>query len=294
MRTHDCVTVPGIGAFLALTRPARFDVENLVVYPAVREICFNASITHNDGLLASSVARREGIGYQEAVKAIEEEIAEMKHALSSHPIIVGELGTLSSTPEGNLSFAPCSSEMEDLRLGFGPVVMGTRTEESQEEEYEEPEYIVRKKGYWYLPIPKTATKVAASLLLLVAVTLSFLLPYTAEKPLPDMASVMPVCRVDIPTPKSEPERPAVEANVPQQKSHPKAYLIVATFRSEAQARRFIENEGDANLELVPGGSLFRVSAASAETSEELRSTLNSREFQNRFSDAWIWVATKSH
>lgn len=294
MRTHDCVVVPGIGAFLAFRRPARFDAGTLTIYPAVREICFNASITHNDGVLAASVARREGIDYSEAVRIIEEEAAEMKRTLLGSPVKVGDLGTLSSTPEGHLRFSPRSPEADERSLGFAPVALRTVMEKPVEMP-EEPEYIVRKRGYWYLPIPKTATKVAASLLLMAAVAISFLLPRDAGKPVPDKASVVPVCPVGIPVKKTETVKNVVEEEPqqPQIQPQPKAYLIVATFRSEDQARRYIESSGDTGLELVPGGSVFRVSAAKAETAVELRSTLNSREFQTRFPEAWIWVAPQT-
>lgn len=294
MRTHDCVVVPGIGAFLAFRRPAHFDAGTLTIYPAVREICFNASITHNDGVLAASVARREGIDYSEAVRIIEEEAAGMKRTLLSSPVKVGDLGTLSSTPEGHLRFSPRSPEAGERGLGFAPVALRTVTE-MPVEVAEEPEYMVRKRGYWYLPIPKTATKVAASLLLMAAIAISFLLPRDAGKQVPDKASVVPVCHVGFPVKKTETVKNVVEEEPqqPQIQPQPKAYLIVATFRSEDQARRYIESSGDTGLELVPGGSVFRVSAAKAETAIELRSTLNSREFQTRFPEAWIWVAPQT-
>lgn len=294
MRTHDCVVVPGIGAFLALERGARFDAETLTVYPAVREICFNASITHNDGVLASSVSRREGLDYSGAVSAIEEEAAQMKQALLQGSVQIGNLGTLSSTSEGNLQFSPASAEDEERLLGFAPVSLRSHKEEPQEETIEEePDYLIRKSGYWYIPIPKTATKVAASLLLLAAVAISFLLPQSTGKTLPDKASVVPVVRVEKPVKEAEPEATAEEvAPAEPQEVLPeaKAFLIVATFKSEAQAQRFIESNKESSLELVAGGSVFRVSAAKAETSDKLRTVLNSREMQSRFPEAWIWVA----
>ncbi len=297
MRTHDCVVVPGIGAFLALARPARFDAATLTIYPAVREICFNASITHNDGVLASSVARKEGIDYSEAAAAIEEEANQMRQALVNAPVKVGGLGTLFLTPEGSLRFSPDSAEAEERQLGYAPVELRTDTEEAIEPatEEEEPEYMVRKKGYWYLPIPKTATKVAASLLLFAAVAISFLLPPSSEQPMPDKASVVPVVRVEIPVKEAEPEKVAVEETAPEEpekelQAEPHAFLIVATFKSETQAQKFVESKPEGSLEIVAGGSVYRVAAAKAEKAEELRSRLNSRELQTQYPEAWIWVS----
>ena len=65
LRNHDCVIVPGWGAFIAQYQPASFTEDGQMLPPS-RLIGFNASISHQDGLLASSVMRREKISYDAA------------------------------------------------------------------------------------------------------------------------------------------------------------------------------------------------------------------------------------
>jgi hypothetical protein len=48
---HDCVVVPGWGAFIAQYEPARIDAESGLIVPPSRAISFNQSVMHNDGLL---------------------------------------------------------------------------------------------------------------------------------------------------------------------------------------------------------------------------------------------------
>ena len=57
---HDCVVVPGLGAFINVRHAAYFDAVTRVWHPMTREVRFNGALTHDDGLLSSSYARKEG------------------------------------------------------------------------------------------------------------------------------------------------------------------------------------------------------------------------------------------
>ena len=56
---HDCVVVPGWGAFIANYDASTYDATKNVMARPRRSIGFNASVSHNDGLLAQSLMRRE-------------------------------------------------------------------------------------------------------------------------------------------------------------------------------------------------------------------------------------------
>lgn len=58
MTRHDCVTVPGWGAFIANYSIAEYDAVHEVFTRPCRTIGFNASVSHNDGLLVQSHAPR--------------------------------------------------------------------------------------------------------------------------------------------------------------------------------------------------------------------------------------------
>jgi cell division septation protein DedD len=63
---HDCVIVPGFGAFIGNYSPAHVDHTEGLFYPPVKKITFNRHLINNDGLLIGHISSREGVGYGEA------------------------------------------------------------------------------------------------------------------------------------------------------------------------------------------------------------------------------------
>ncbi|MDE6528441.1 MAG: hypothetical protein K2L78_05290, partial [Muribaculaceae bacterium] len=71
LRKHECVVLPGFGAFLCNYVPARFADDNeLTINPPSRCLAFNGELVDSDGLLASSIARKEGLTYEAAVRRV--------------------------------------------------------------------------------------------------------------------------------------------------------------------------------------------------------------------------------
>lgn len=67
---HDCVIVPGFGGFIATHVPAHIHpvVHNFT--PPAKEILFNSALKHNDGLLATYIAQKEHISFDESLAVI--------------------------------------------------------------------------------------------------------------------------------------------------------------------------------------------------------------------------------
>lgn len=90
---HDCVIVPGFGAFIANSYDARFDSFQRKFVPPGKQITFNPQLNHNDGLLAGSISRWLDISYDEAIKNVRNWVAGIKKDLSSNARIeLNELG----------------------------------------------------------------------------------------------------------------------------------------------------------------------------------------------------------
>ena len=66
---HDCVVVPGWGAWIVQSVSAVV-AGNAAPLPPRRWLSFNASLSHNDGMLAHSLMRAKGCGYDEAMAQI--------------------------------------------------------------------------------------------------------------------------------------------------------------------------------------------------------------------------------
>lgn len=91
----DCVIIPGIGAILAKYQSARIDESSGLLLPPERVYTFNKDINHNDGTLACSIARAESISYESACKKMESEIELIQHWLHSKgQITIGRIGIL--------------------------------------------------------------------------------------------------------------------------------------------------------------------------------------------------------
>ncbi|MGB3592012.1 MAG: SPOR domain-containing protein [Nonlabens sp.] len=104
---HECVIVPGLGAFVSRRVPASHDADLHVVYPPKKHLGFNAEVDQNDGLLYNHLSQSTSITYEQAqqevllfVNQIHKEIAERGYAN------ISKVGQITRTEEDNLFFTP--------------------------------------------------------------------------------------------------------------------------------------------------------------------------------------------
>ncbi len=189
---HDCVIVPGLGAFIASESEACIDIENGIVRPRRREISFNSSVVSDDGLLSHSIARREHIRYEVAHRRVASFIEKMKADLNNEgEISLGMLGRLIQDSEGLLSFQPRKSNsvqdtLYDIKLDISAKQsIGNPTAEVKIEEIAPQEISVEDDGVrtirvtpdkYVFTISKKAVHAAAMLVMVLTVGLSLLIP----------------------------------------------------------------------------------------------------------------------
>ncbi|HLN94254.1 MAG TPA: SPOR domain-containing protein [Flavobacterium sp.] len=102
---HQCVGIPGFGAFLTETKPARLDEAAHTFFPPAKVLSFNPLLKNNDGLLASHVARAERLSYDDALDRIAQDVAVWRDALiAERRLTLPNIGVLSVNAEGNLVF----------------------------------------------------------------------------------------------------------------------------------------------------------------------------------------------
>ncbi len=114
---HDCVVVSGLGAFLIHETPACYDSNAQRFNPPCRSLGFNPELRHNDGLLAASIARREGISAENAKNEIEIQVATLRHQMDMNgEVQIGRLGVLhrGATIDAPI-FEPSASSMATMR-----------------------------------------------------------------------------------------------------------------------------------------------------------------------------------
>ena len=128
---YQCIVVPGFGAFLSQSRPARIDHDALVLHPPSKQLSFNAQLHANDGLLAKYIADVEKSTYEDALQYIERVVKDWKsdfeHQKTIHLKNIGELWVNESE---NIQFQP-SESVNYLSASFGlvPVVSNAVTRE---------------------------------------------------------------------------------------------------------------------------------------------------------------------
>lgn len=122
---HNCVIIPELGAFLAHSIPASYNVEDGIFMPPHRTMGFNSQITIDDALLLSEYIDEQQLTYEEAGKALHKDVANLRHELSSKGTVrFGELGTFSMNVTGNITFDPASNGIDDpYNFGFEPILI---------------------------------------------------------------------------------------------------------------------------------------------------------------------------
>lgn len=204
---HDCVIVPGLGAFIATETEAYIDRERAIISPRRREISFNGSVIADDGLLSHSVARRERLSYEEAHRVLGQLIARMRRELElEEETSIGRIGKLTVTSDGTLRFIPrrsiadkdiltdfslrastsCDSNTE-IKNEIAPAHIGESDSLSDDNGRR---FITADSDRYIISISKRAVHAAAAVVIMLTVCLSLLIPCNHDHE--QRASVVPI------------------------------------------------------------------------------------------------------
>ena len=309
---HDCVVMPGFGAFINVYHSALEDSETHSFQPMTTEVRFNSALKHNDGMLATSYARRERVSYAEGREMVRVAVSDLQDTLALEgEVSIGRIGRIRTDKSGNLTFHPLLTPRRlSAALGYLPVkrhapaveVAPAAAAAVTETETAAPvvKNPIRKfdtDRNYYIPINKMFARMAASFAVVAVLCLSLILPFTRDYH-EDQASVVPVKAITTAVTKAsqqiqaeEQPAPAAEPEVQEAAPLPKTWhLVVGTFRSQDEADNFISSKNDSPYELhtVASKRMVRVVAISATDKETLLPELNSPEFQSAFPQAWIF------
>ena len=116
---NDCIVVPGLGGFVCNRQPAQYDEGRQELTPPYRSVLFNERLVHHDGVLAQAVSRAKGITLDEAVKAIELEVEQLKaEVVGGKTIAIDRVGRLYKGANDRVQFL-ADEEMERMLRSFG-------------------------------------------------------------------------------------------------------------------------------------------------------------------------------
>lgn len=258
MLSNDCVVVPGFGAFIAQYTSSNNCAQNSTFKSPKRSISFNASINHNDGLLANSIAKKALIPYAEALKQIEKSTTICRQALSDgSEVPFGRLGFFISNAEGHIEFIPFHHELaNDDFFGLQSFSFPTlaernaqvATEETVSETYSEPEINIGRRN-WF---SHKAVQIAASIVMLVCLTFALSTPIIVDKPTHQLATL------NVPTP-TMPKHKVVKAEEISQQKQVKAVsekketnsngryaIIICSLKKQSQVAQYFQENKDIN------------------------------------------------
>lgn len=304
---HDCVIVPKWGAFLSARESAHFDEATGSWTPPMRRITFNPSLTHNDGLLATSIARGSDFTFETASQLIDNTIEEWNRTLlSTGELYMDGIGTFVSNPGASPTFTPKTSDSASNAALFGlPVITTEVIGTSAETETQQP---TRRFS------PQTLTnhllRAAASVAIIVAVAATLLTTigkshdglYTASlfNTASSSTEINDCCSDDISDLTSTTsETRELRIALAGSKGEPitvdtthRYYLIVASLASQDEADRFIasqpKNMRD-RLNVLRGESRYRVYVGSASTFSAAYDIRKLEDYTSRYPDAWVYV-----
>lgn len=186
---HDCVIVPGVGAFIATETEAYINYESGVITPRRREISFNSSVVTDDGLLTHSIARLERLSYEDARRTVANLIERMMVELNDEgETSIGMVGRLIKDSDGLISFQPRQSTafsdiLPEIKLEekiSQPTLDATLPGLQEDEKTETPDENIRiikvPADRYVFTISKRAVHAAAMLITILTIGLSLMIP----------------------------------------------------------------------------------------------------------------------
>ncbi len=133
---HDCVTLPGVGSFVAELVPATFADRGYTILPPYRRLYFSPRQA-DDNLLVALYARSNNISEADAARILGDFLSEMKEVLKQKKnIVFPGLGRLRATRENHFFFV-ADEDLDIYPSGFGLQPISLKTHEETQEEVAE-------------------------------------------------------------------------------------------------------------------------------------------------------------
>lgn len=125
---HDCVIIPDFGGFICNYKSAYIDENSGLICPPSKEILFNRSLTHNDGLLVNWIACKENISYEKATTQLMLFCEDLTIRLNQRQrIVFGEIGTFYTDRRFNIIFEAGKNNFFAETLGMEPIALSATT-----------------------------------------------------------------------------------------------------------------------------------------------------------------------
>lgn len=317
---HDCVIIPDVGGFVLQYRPASFVRETGMFLPGGKDVVFNPTLQHDDGLLAESYMKSYGTDYRKACAMRQEDTQELKSALKTQRrVSLGSMGVFRTEgesvlfePSGSALFSVDSYGLEEFMLPPLSVL--------REHAEKRPVQKAVSKDIVYIPVNRRLLRAMVSSA--AAIALFFLLStpvkqtdtsvYTASfvpAQVTEMRTVQPAEAATVAEPEAIPE--AVEAEaveteavspvpaevkteaVPVVRNEKYYHIIIASFPGTAQAEKYLQTVDRSvytGAGIVERSGKFRVYAGKFTDRQLADEYLNTLRAGSKHTDAWMFIS----
>lgn len=302
---HDCVIVPRFGGFVLQSVSAVQDVEGHTFRPSRKEIGFNVTLQHNDGLLSESYMQMYEANYRNAQLMLEEDIEEMKTSLQQYKrLSLGVLGSFHVGEEGQIIFFPGETGLFSVSSYGLPVFHFPALALAPAEREEDTLYIPVSRR---LVRTAVASVAAVALFLLISTpvtdvnqdtyTASFIptemVSYKAASPTVSSTAV-PVEKKDEVATICNKEVASIPVDAPAVKINAKMYhIVIASFPSEAQADTYISGVDKRECKHVSKMSRdgkYRIYADRFDNRKEAETYMATLRKNPKYADAWLFIS----
>lgn len=268
LQEHECVTIPGFGAFVVQHHAA--EVREGQLLPPRSGIAFNRALTHDDGLLANEYARRRQVNHRDAKAMLAADTAQLTQTLHERKHLpLCRIGDLREEGE-RWVFSPSACTFLPQNLGFSPISLPQQ---------EEARIVIRlRRDYVHYA--------AACVLGLCLLAVS---PKGSEGRYADYAALNPVNFTEIVLSRQAAEAPAEEAPAPLPRGH--FHIVVASLdMPSAEAfRERLASEGHTDATILPyKKNLHRVVIASYVSKRDALHAMEQLRRNSPYKRAWVY------
>jgi hypothetical protein len=298
---HDCVIIPGFGGFVGNKKSAYIHPVSGIIYPPSKAFLFNKNLTQNDGLLATHIARMEGIELSGTTDLIEDFVKKIQSELEQRSAFkLQNVGTFTKGREGNISFLQDKSYNYNLAsFGMQANHKAKKVERTISQDKEVILKSIRQKDFG-----KTIRRAAAVLIPLIGLSLigitqeeninkvysqmANLNPFTSTKTEIVALETKPEVVIEIVAPTiTKVKEETVKIAIPIVEQSKTYFIIAGAFAEKKNADRLLYKLSNLNYKpsIVKGGNLMRVSYNSFQDRENALLALAEIRKENK--SAWL-------
>ena len=287
--THDCVILPKFGGFVLQTLPATYQEEEHLFRSMRKEVMFNVTLQHTDGLLSESYMQTYGVDYRKAQLMLEEDFEALNVSLEQDKrITLGRIGTFSIGEEGQTIFTPGDSGVFNADSyglsSFHFPVLRSLEEEREEVTLPTASFVPTEMINYRFEEPiSQPEEIQISQVDEMVAEVTPKIEATKETEIAKAASA-PEVKKELVAP-----APKVKSVAPKKMYH----IVIASFPTEEQANEYISGVDRAqckNVSKVVRDGKYRIYADKFNNRADAESYMATLRKIEKYKDAWLFIS----